>query len=136
MGVNMRGNKYLIPSYYVHAFFIIGILATTSIRLIIVFKHLSPDLIRPAWYFGIIGYIVFFAYRYYVASRKKALVNKHDLIEKIKNIQGMDDRDKELIEYLVTSVVKSKENINYLFIFVSSIAAIVIDLILVKLHPI
>jgi len=134
IGINMRSNKYIIPSFYVHTFFILGILATTSIRLIIVFKHLNPALIRPAWYVGIIGYIVFFAYCYYVAAKRKSLIVRHDLLSKVGKIQGIDSDDKELLEYILMSIVKSKEYINYMFIFVSSIAAIVIDLILVNLH--
>jgi len=130
----MRRNKYLIPSFYAHAFFVTGILATLSIRLIIVFKHVNPALIRPAWYAGVMGYIVFFAYRYYITSKRKSLILKHDLPRKIQQLENIDDNDKELLEYLVTSIVSSKEYINYLFIFVSSIAAIVIDLILVRLN--
>jgi hypothetical protein len=35
-GIKMkRNNKYLIPSKYIHAFFVLGILSSLSIRLII-----------------------------------------------------------------------------------------------------
>ena len=132
----MVRNKYLVPAWYIHAFFVLGILSSLAIRLIILLRHVNPGFIRPTWYAGVMGYIVFFAYRYYITTKRKSLIIKHDLIRKINNIQEIDAGDKELLEYIVTSIVKSKEHINYMFIFVSSIIAIIIDLILEYLHSV
>ena len=131
----MVRNKYLVPAYCIYAFFVLGIVSSLAIRLIILFRHINPDFIRPTWYAGVVGYIVFFAYRYYITSKRKSLILKHDLIRKINNIQEIDSGDRELLEYIVTSIVKSKEHINYMFIFISSIVAIIIDLVLEYLYP-
>ena len=124
----MTSNKYLIPSIYIHSFFILGLVSTLAIRLIIVVKHIHADLIRPFWYIGIIGYIAFFAYRYYITQKRKKLIIQHDLIQKVHAAQDFNDDDKELLSYIVSSIVKSREHINYLFIFASSIVAIIVDI--------
>lgn len=126
----MERNKYLMPASIIHSFFIIGLLSSLSIRLIILFKHLQPDFIRPAWYCGVIGYVFFFAYRYYITLKRKRLIINNGLISKIGSLQELASNDRELLEYVVTSIVKSREHINYMFIFASSIVAIIIDLIL------
>ena len=127
----MTKNKHILSPIYIHSFFIIGILATLSIRLIIVFKHINPDYIRTFWYAGVIGYIIFFAFRFYITSKRKSLINKHDLISKVQELKELGEEDKELLGYIVSSIVKSKEHLNYIFIFASSILAIVVDLVLV-----
>jgi len=126
----MYKNKYIIPSIYINAFFILGILSALAIRLIIIFKHINADYIRPFWYIGVIGYTVFFAYRFYITSKRKKLITKHELLKKINNANDINQDDKELLEYIVLSIVKSKENLNYLFIFSTSFIAIIIDLLL------
>jgi len=132
----MARNKYLMPAYIIHSFFILGLMSSLSIRTIILFKHIQPDFIRPAWYCGIIGYVFFFAYRYGITLRRKRLIINHDLITKIGTIDSMESNDKETLEYIVTSIVKSREHINYMFIFASSLVAIVIDLILANMEKI
>ena len=126
----MPKNKYLISPVYVKLFFILGILSTLSIRLIIVVKHIDADLVRVVWYCGIIGHIIFFSYRYYITMKRKKVIIEHDLIAKVNNSTDFPLQDKELLEYIVTSIVKSKEHYNYLFIFASSIVAIMVDIIL------
>ena len=128
MKPGMPRNKYLIPAVYIHTFFIVGILSSLAIRLILLFKHINPDYIRPAWYTGIIGYVIFFAYRYYISNKRKSLIRDHALLEKVQNMQEMEESDKELLEYIVSSIMKSNEHINYMFIFVSSILVIGVDL--------
>ena len=51
-------------------------------------------------------------------------------IEFLKNQQDISREDRELIGYVLSSIIKSKENINYLFIFALSIIAILIDILL------
>ena len=54
----------------------------------------------------------------------------HDLQKKISASKEFSAEDKELMEYLVISITKSKEHLNYLFIFISSALAIVVDIML------
>lgn len=126
----MSQNKYLISPVYIQSFFILGLLSTLSIRLIIIVKHIDTELVRVTWYFGILGYILFFSYRYYITIKRKKLIIAHGLIDKISNSNAFKEEDKELLEYIVSSVVKSREHYNYLFIFASSIIAIAVDILL------
>ena len=62
--------------------------------------------------------------------RRKELIIKHNLIEAIGGTNDLDGNEKELLQYIVKSVVESKEHLNYLIIFASFILAIAVDVFL------
>jgi len=62
-------------------------------------------------------------------KRKKA-IDKYDLISKLKANKKLSDEDREITIYLLSSIKKSRENINYMLIFTLSIVAILMDLFL------
>lgn len=110
--------------------FMTGLLSATAIRAIIVLMHTSPALVRPVWYFAIIGNLLFFYYRYMITRRRKRAITEFDLIRKIKDGTGLDDDSREVAVYLLRSVMKSPENYNYLIIFIFSFIAIALDIIM------
>jgi hypothetical protein len=126
----MKKNKYLLPAFYINFFFIIGIISALAVRALIIFNNINKDLIRPAWYIGVVGYIIFFGFRYWISYKRKKLISGFNLIEKLQSNTGFSNDDKEVLEYLLLSLHKSRENINYLFIFAMSFIAIVIDVYL------
>jgi hypothetical protein len=120
----------MLPAVYINLFFAIGILSGLAIRSLIVFNHLNKDLIRPAWYFGVAGYMIFFAYRYVISQKRKRLIADAQLIEKLNTGQPLAEADREAVEYILLSISKSRENINYLFIFAMSLLAVLADVVL------
>ncbi|MBW1940704.1 MAG: hypothetical protein JRI28_04910, partial [Deltaproteobacteria bacterium] len=86
--------------------------------------------VRPVWYFGIIGYIFFFLYRYFIAQKRKRVVDKNNLIAKLSKNEELSAKDREVTIYLLSSLTKSLENINYLFIVALSVIAVLFDIIL------
>ncbi|MFA6499492.1 MAG: hypothetical protein WCV64_09225, partial [Desulfurivibrionaceae bacterium] len=72
----------------------------------------------------------FFAYRYHISEKRKTAIRANRLLEKIQGPGEISRDDRELITYVLTSIMKSKENLNYLFIFVLSIAAVAVDILL------
>ena len=119
-----------LPQYVINSFFILGAVSGLAFRSIIVFNHLNPSMVRPVWYCGVIGYIFFFLYRYAISQRRKRAVSQYDLISKIQAGEKLSDEDKRVAVYLLSSIEKSRENLNYLFIFILSITAVILDILL------
>ncbi len=123
----MRKSPHTLPAPVINLFFIIGLISALSFRSLMTLKDLQPELFRPVWYLGIIGYIVFFSFRYIISQKRKKTITDYDLINKVQKGK-LDKDDRQAIAYLLSSVKKSRENLNYLFIFVTSGLAILLDL--------
>ncbi len=119
-----------VPQAVVYLFFVIGLISATAFRLLIVFKYLSPHLFRPVWYLGVIGYLAFFLYRFIITERRRHAILDSGLIAKLSAGKTLEQADKENALYLLKSVIASRENWNYLAIFILSLIAIVMDIIL------
>ncbi len=125
----MSKKPHTVPRFTIIAFMVIGLVSAISFRTLTIVHALRPEWMRGIWYFGVIGYILFFAYRYYISIKRKRAIAENRLQEKVTN-GALSDDDRELINYVLASIMKSKENINYLFIFAMSIIAIVVDIFL------
>jgi len=114
----------------INLFFLVGLVAACSFRILIVFSHTYQDLFRPVWYLGTVGYLFFFLYRYAISQKRKMAIEQYGLISKFKDGANLSAEDREVVIYLLSSLMKSRENINYLFIFGLSFLAIIADQIL------
>ncbi len=123
-------NRHILPSWVINLFFALGLLSSTAIRLLIIFDHVAREFVRPAWYVGVSGYVIFFAYRYAITRRRRRLIEQHDLVAKVKSGTELSTDEREALEYVLLSVSKSRENLNYLVIFAFSFMAIAADIIL------
>ena len=119
-----------VSPFVIYLFLVIGLLSAVAFRLMTIINTFSPALLRPVWYFGVIGYIFFFAYRYHISEKRKNAIRANRLLEKIRGQGEITSEDRALIAYVLSSIIKSKENLNYLFIFVLSIAAVGVDILL------
>ncbi|MDL1976565.1 MAG: hypothetical protein LWX52_00445 [Deltaproteobacteria bacterium] len=126
----MKKHPHTLPPYIINLFFIIGLLSAVAFRIIIVFQHIRPELFRPVWYFGVIGYMFFFLYRYVISLKRKRAIHEYNLISKLQGDEKLSSEDREVAVYLLSSLKKSRENLNYLFIFALSGIAVVIDILL------
>ena len=120
----------IIPKPVIVGFFVLGLLSSIAFRAIILLQKYSPDWVRPIWYFGVIGYMLFFMYRYYISHRRKRTISHSDIIEKIRVGAALTTDERDAALYLLKSVRASQEDWNYLAIFVLSIVAIALDLLL------
>ena len=87
---------------------------------------------RAAWYIGVLGYIMFFGFRYYIARKRRNTIQQYNLLEKL-DASDMEKESKEEIRYLLDSLIKSREILNYRYIFVTSGVAILLDIFLTVL---
>lgn len=130
----MANKKPALPSkFIIYGAFTLGLSTAIAVRAIIVLDHLHPTWVRPVWYFAVLGNFVFFFYRYRVTEKRKNAIRKHQLLEKLSSRQILSDDDRDVLVYLLTSLKKSPENLNYLIIVAFSILAIAIDLFFVYL---
>ncbi len=119
-----------LAKWIVYLFFIIGLLSAAAFRMLIVFQYLSPALFRPVWYVAVVGYILFFLYRYSIAEKRRHAVSESGLVAKLQTGQNLTDEDQETLLYVLQSLMVSRENWNYFAIFVLSIIAIIADIVL------
>lgn len=126
----MSAAPKIIPKPVIIGFFLLGLLSSVAFRAIILLQKYSPGWVRPVWYFGVLGYMLFFMYRYYISQRRKRTIGNTQIIEKIRRGEALNADEREAALYLLKSVRASQEDWNYLAIFVLSVAAIALDLLL------
>ncbi|MHB8792019.1 MAG: hypothetical protein ACYC6O_01575 [Thermoleophilia bacterium] len=118
----------LSPRYKIYGAFILGLSTAIALRAIIVLEHVQPGWVRPAWYFAVLGNFLFFYYRYQITEKRKRAIREYRLIEKVEARENLSESDREVMIYLLNSLKKSPEHLNYMIIFAFSLVAIAIDL--------
>jgi len=117
-------------------FFIIGLVATISIRLIGITGLFSTFITKLLWYVGIIGFFLFFIYKFKADNEKRKLLSKTNIIEKVVNDNNIAYEDKEILVSVLCSLTSKKDIINYFVIFftsgISLIIALLFDLKIIK----
>jgi hypothetical protein len=107
-------------------FFIIGIIATVSIRIVTVLMHTNPIYAKVAWYIGVSGFFIFFIYKFKVSQARARVIIKQNLYDKINRKQSLREEDYGLISAILCGLSSKKEMINYMFIFALSAAALLL----------
>ena len=111
-------------------FFWSGIIATLSYRAVIVLTYFDPLWVKVAWYIGTIGFIIYFGHRYSIQKKKAELVEDLHLIKAIEDAKEINEEKTEALCYLVNTSLTSKSRWNSMFIFITSILALIIGIIL------
>ena len=124
--INCRELKRCRESRASWIFFIIGMIATISVRVVTVLAHINPIYGEIAWYIGVFGFFIFFIYKYKVEQARYHLIIKSSLMEKVAQGDAIAKEDRELIGSILCALSSNKDRINYLLIFVSSALAILI----------
>lgn len=106
-----------------------GIIATIAYRVIIVLNFYSPYWVKVFWYIGTIGFIFYFGYRFDVQRRESNLVRDYDLANVVRKAK-MDSKKKKVLIHVVQTRGTSKAKWNSLFIFLLSIVALIIGILL------
>lgn len=105
-------------------FFIIGLMATVSVRLVSLFMDYNIIYSKIAWYVGVIGFFVFFLYKFRVESNRADLILRRNLMNKIRENKGLEAEDYGLVSAILCGLSSNKDRINYIFIFGSSVLAL------------
>lgn len=113
-----------------------GIVATFCYRIIVVLNNYSTMWSTISWYIGTVGFIIYFAHRYQVSERRYELLKKYRILNKIKRSTQFSKEEKAASEYILGTLLSTKERWNFIFIFVASTIALIwglyLDVILLK----
>jgi hypothetical protein len=109
-------------------YFWTGIVATLTYRAIIVLTNYSDLWVKVFWYIGTIGFVIYFAHRYQISEKRIKLISEKKLSEKINNLTGLDQADREAMQYIFGTLTTSKEKWNYIAIFVLSGLSLIIGI--------
>ena len=120
----------IVPKPVILGFFVLGLLSSVAFRAIILFQKFEPSWVRPVWYFGVTGYMIFFLYRYRISQRRKQTIERTGIVGKLERGEVLSTEDRDAALYLVNSIRKSPEDWNYLAIGALSVIAVILDLIL------
>jgi len=126
----MGNSPTIVPKPVIIGFFILGLISSVAFRAIILFQKFEPTWVRPVWYFGVTGYMIFFLYRYRISQRRKDTIERTGLVAKLEQGTALSADDREAALYLVNSIRKSPEDWNYLAIGVLSVITVILDLVL------
>ena len=128
--INCSEHKRCRESSISWIFFIIGLIATIAIRAVTVLVHINPVYGQIAWYVGVLGFLIFFVYKFKVEHARSKLIKNSRLVHKITQDGKIEEGDRKLIGSLLCALSSNKDKINYLVIFVSSAIAVVIAIYL------
>lgn len=109
-------------------FFIIGLIATLAMRIVTLMGEINPIWGKLAWYIGIVGFFIFFIYQFKIHKSRSKVIKESNILAKTTNKEPLESKDYDLIQHLLCSVSKTKESINYFFIFASSAIAFILAL--------
>ncbi len=126
----MKYSITTLPKYVINFFFVLGIVGAISFRILIFTDRIDPSLTKVVWYIGVLGYLFFFMYRYYISKKRRAVIEESKILQKISDGEKLSQDDIAVAKYIFGSILKSKENINYLVIFILSFVVIFMDLFL------
>ncbi|WMW23196.1 hypothetical protein RE476_05030 [Methanolobus mangrovi] len=131
--VNKLNNIHIPEGYSlkrIQFYFWLGLVSAVFLRLIIIADYYNGVLSKLLFYLGVIGYLVFFAHRYHIATRRVSVLKSLELLDKIETRTPLSEDDYRGLQYIMWSLSVSKERMNYLVIFAFSIIAIVLSLAL------
>jgi len=106
----------------------IGLVATVAMRVVTVLMHLDPLYGKLAWYTGLIGFFLFFVYKFRVSQARSRVILRSNLIQKINESRNLTEEDYSTIAALLCGIDSKKERTNYFFIFGLSAITLVIAL--------
>jgi len=104
--------------------FFIAIVAVIAIRIVNVFMNTNPFLAKIFWYTGVIGFLVFFAYKFRYDTMLRKELEKTGLKDKLISKKELSGHDYEVLGTIVCKLSSRKDAINYFFIFFFSCLAL------------
>lgn len=107
-------------------FFIIGLIAIIAVRAVTILEHVKPIYGKMAWYVGILGFFIYFGYKYKIEHSRAKVIKTSRLVDKILHGDRIEKEDRQLIGAVLCALSSSKDSINYFIIFSSSAIVLVI----------
>ncbi len=111
-------------------FFLIGLIATIAMRVIEPLNLLEPLYGKIAWYIGVLGFFVFFVYKYLGDKRRERMITEQGLLSKVSHKEELSKEDYLSLNEILCSLTSKKDRINFIFIAVLSILSLLVVFII------
>lgn len=111
-------------------FFIIGLIAIIAVRAVTILEHIKPIYGKLAWYVGILGFFIYFAYKYNIEHNRSRLIKTGRLVDKVLQGGSIEKEDRQVIGAVLCALSSGMDRINYFIIFFSSAVVLIIALYL------
>ncbi len=106
--------------------FFIALVAVISLRAVNLVLDANPVFAKSLWYIGVIGFFIFFVYKFRYDQVLHRELDNTGLKDKLLNKKELSEHDREVLGTIVCKLSSKKDKINYFFIFVSSALALVL----------
>lgn len=126
----MSENFHVLPKWVVLLFFWLGLTAAVCIRALMLISRHSPEAAEWVWRFSMVAYTFFFGYRFLIGKRRRNMIIGHKLIEELEQADGLSPDARQSALYILNSIVRSKELVNYGVICILSVLALLLDFLL------
>jgi hypothetical protein len=124
--VNCSESKRCKDSTTSMVFFIIGLIAIIAIRAVTILEHVNPVYGKMAWYVGVIGFFIYFGYKYKIEHSRSMIIHKNKLVDKVMHGDKIEKEDRDMIGAVLCALSSNKDRINYAIIFLSSAIVLII----------
>jgi hypothetical protein len=111
-------------------FLFIGLLATIAIRAVNLFLDFSPLWAKIFWYIGVVGFFIYFLYKFRQDRKIQNEIRKRLLAQKLSGNQDISAEDREFLRTILCKLKSNKDVINYFFIFSTSGLALILGVYL------
>jgi len=98
-------------------FFIIALIATISVRAVNIALDFNPLWAKIFWYIGIVGFTVFFIYKYKYQNLLQKELESSKLTDKLLTKSELSNEDYEVLGTILCKISSRKDKINFFFIF-------------------
>ncbi len=102
-------------------YFVIGIIAAFSIRLVAAFMDYNVLYAKIAWYIGVVGFLIFFLYKFNVDTARSRLIRESAIIAKLHRKEPLLEDEYRLLGAVLCALTSNKDRINHFVIFSTSI---------------
>ncbi|MCM8757241.1 MAG: hypothetical protein NC823_02035, partial [Candidatus Omnitrophica bacterium] len=101
-------------------FFAIGLIATIAIRIVNLLQAYHPFYAKLAWYIGILGFFLFFVYKFIIDRKRTKFISQAGLLNKVQAGQNLTEEDQRLVRDILCALSSRRDTINYFLIFFTS----------------
>lgn len=109
-------------------FFLIGLIATVSMRVIEPLRIIDTVYAKLAWYVGVAGFFLFFLYKYKALVDRSKVIKQSRLDEKIASSSRLSQEDYKTLSEMLCSQDNWMERTNFQVIFILSAVALALAL--------
>jgi uncharacterized membrane protein len=109
-------------------FLFTGLIATIAVRVVNIAMDFSPFWAKVAWYIGILGFLVYFLYKYRQHRATRRVLVKSDIIQKLEKDSPLSLEESKFLSSILCGLRSRKDSTNYFFIFFTSALALLLGI--------